>query len=109
MLTLSQYSSVISGTAGETKAEYKLTLLDNNMTIAGNGDVTRRGDTVTIPYTITGNNSGNATQVSVLILDREYSDATKDEAALLQVVQVHSHFHQSFRTRYVEGIIMHTS
>ncbi len=74
------FSSVISGTAGETGAEYKLTLLDDNLTIAGNGAVTRNADTVSIPYTISGANSTNATQVSILILDREYSDATKDEA-----------------------------
>ena len=33
------FTSVISGTKGETGAEYKLTLLDNDMTIAGNGNV----------------------------------------------------------------------
>ncbi len=76
------FSSVISGTAGETGAEYKLTLLDSDMTIAGNGDVTRSGDTVTIPYTISGTNKDNATQVSILILDRAYSDATKNEAVV---------------------------
>ena len=76
------FSSVISGTAGETGAEYKLTLLDSDMTIAGNGDVTRSGDTVTIPYTTSGTNKDNATQVSILILDRAYSDATKNEAVV---------------------------
>ncbi|MBQ9934696.1 MAG: hypothetical protein IJO70_02515 [Lachnospiraceae bacterium] len=76
------FSSVISGTAGETGAEYKLTLLDSDMTIAGNGDVTRSGDKVTIPYTISGTNAGNATQVSILILDRAYSEATKNEAVV---------------------------
>ena len=34
------------------------------------GAVTRAGTTVTIPYEITGSHSGNATQVSVLIMDR---------------------------------------
>jgi len=68
------FTSVISGTKGETGAEYKLTLLDNNMTIAG-GDVTRSGDAVTIPYTISGTNSGNVNRISVLITDKVYTDS----------------------------------
>ena len=69
------FTSVILGTAGTTGAEYKLTLLDSDMTIAGNGDVTRSGDTVTVPYTISGGNSANATRVSVLITDKVYTDS----------------------------------
>ena len=69
------FTSVISGTKGETGAEYKLTLLDSDMEIAGNGDVTRSGDTVTIPYTISGANSGNVNQISVLITDKVYTDS----------------------------------
>ena len=68
-------TSVILGTAGTIGAEYKLTLLDSDMTIAGNGDVTRSGDTITVPYTVTGANSGNATQVSILITDKAYTDS----------------------------------
>ena len=69
------FSSVISGTKGETGAEYKLTLLDNDMTIAGNGNVSRSGDTVTVPYTISGSNSGSVNQISVLITDKVYTDS----------------------------------
>lgn len=69
------FTSVISGTKGETGAEYKLTLLDNDMTIAGNGNVSRSGGTVTVPYTISGTNSGNVNQISVLITDKVYTDS----------------------------------
>ena len=69
------FTSVILGTAGTIGAEYKLTLLDSDMTIAGNGDVTRSGDTITVPYTVTGANSGNTTQVSILITDKAYTDS----------------------------------
>jgi len=69
------FTSVISGTKGETGAEYKLTLLDNDMTIAGNGNVSRSGGTVTVPYTISGKNSGNVNQISVLITDKVYTDS----------------------------------
>ncbi len=77
------FSSVISGTAGETGAEYKLTLLDSEMTIAGNGTVTRNEDTVTIPYTVSGTNSANVTQVSVLLLDKEYTAGNTNNADVL--------------------------
>ena len=69
------FSSVISGTAGSTGSEYKLTLLDNDMTVAVNGTVARNGDTVTVPYTISGTNIGNVTQVSILITDKAYTDS----------------------------------
>ena len=77
------FSSVISGTAGETGAEYKLTLLDRDMTITTTGDVTRNDKTVTIPYSISGNNSENAAQVSVLILDKEYTAGNTNGATVL--------------------------
>lgn len=77
------FTSVISGSAGETGAEYKLTLLDENMTIEENGTVTRTGDTVTIPYAISGSNSANATQVSVLILDKEYIVGNTNNAEII--------------------------
>ena len=77
------FSSVISGTAGETGAEYKLTLLDDGMTIGANGDATRYGKTVTIPYHISGNNSSDATQISVLILDKEYTAGNTNGATVL--------------------------
>ena len=77
------FSSVISGTSGETGAEYKLTLLDDDMTIAANSDATRYGKTVTVPYSISGTNSANATQVSVLVLDKEYTAGNTNGATVL--------------------------
>ena len=77
------FSSVISGTAGETGAEYKLTLLDDDMTIALGSGVTKSGNMVTIPYSIGGTNGGNATQASVLILDKEYTAGNTNGAKVL--------------------------
>ena len=76
------FTSLISGTVGVTGAEYKLTIIDSEMTIEKNGVATRNGNTVTIPYNITGVNAANVTQTSILILDRAYSDDTKDEAVV---------------------------
>ncbi|SDB52971.1 InlB B-repeat-containing protein [Butyrivibrio sp. INlla16] len=69
------FSSVISGTAGSAGAEYKLTIADDELNITP-GTVTRAGTTITVPYTLTGTSAGDATRVSVLIMDSEYSAGT---------------------------------
>lgn len=72
------FSSLVSGTAGSAGAEYKLTVKDANMIIAqtSNSQITRSGNTVTVPYTISGTNASNATQVSVLLTDSAYTAGT---------------------------------
>ncbi len=72
-------SSVIFSSLIPNKTnEYKLTVKDTDMTIAQTGgqDITRAGNVVTVPYTISGTKSGEATQVSVLLTDSEYSFGT---------------------------------
>ena len=65
------FSSVISGTAGEKGAEYKLTIKDKGMSAAvtSGQEVTRSGDTITVPYTVTDVTN----RVSVLITDGEFT------------------------------------
>lgn len=77
------FSSVISGTAGETGAEYKLTLIDDNTIMAANGNITRKGDTITVPYTITKGEGGAVTKASVLILDKQYTPGNTNNANIL--------------------------
>lgn len=67
------FSTVVSGTAGEFGAEYKLTVVDSNIEIKINGNVTRDGDVVSIPYVIGGANSANVTQVSLVVTDNPYN------------------------------------
>ncbi|MGN0365302.1 MAG: DUF6273 domain-containing protein [Suilimivivens sp.] len=77
------FSSVLSGTSGQPEAEYKLTLHDGNMTITP-GTVTRdSGDEVTVPYTIGGTNGDNATRVSLMVLDKEYTAGNTNGAKLV--------------------------
>ncbi|MDD6058542.1 MAG: DUF6273 domain-containing protein [Clostridiales bacterium] len=77
------FSSVLSGTVGQPGAEYKLTLQNGNITIAP-GIITRdSGDGVTVPYTIGGTNGGNATQVSLMVLDKEYTKGNTNGARLV--------------------------
>ena len=77
------FSSVISGTAGETGTEYKLTLIDDSTTMAANGNITRKGDTITVPYTITEGDGGAVTKASVLILDKQYTPGNTNNANIL--------------------------
>ncbi len=74
------FSSVVSGTAGQPGAEYKLTLKAAGLEIAQNGNIIRAGDEVIIPYAVSGADSGDVTQVSVLILDREYQAGKANDA-----------------------------
>lgn len=77
------FASVITGTAGEAGAEYKLTLKDDALGIAVTSGIKANlnNNKLTIPYTVSGDNSANATQVSVLVTDKAYTDA---EAQILK-------------------------
>ena len=66
------FSSLISGTAGQPGAEYKLTLKDTALSAAP-GTITGKGKTVTVPYSGV---SGSPTQLSVVMTDGTWSDAT---------------------------------
>lgn len=77
------FSSLVSGSAGQKGAEYKLTLLDDNISVAVSGEVSRTEDTISIPYNISGSDSEEVTQISVLILDKEYTAENANGAKVL--------------------------
>ena len=79
------FSSRISGTSGEYKAEYKLTVADPKIKIAvpAGKDVSASGKTITVPYAISGDNAGTATRTSVLILDKKYEAGKTDNTSIL--------------------------
>ncbi|MGN0142633.1 MAG: DUF6273 domain-containing protein, partial [Roseburia sp.] len=78
------FSSVLSGNAGQPGAEYKLTLNDSNMIIVTNGTLTRNSSNQAIvSYTLTGSNAANATQVSLMVLDGEYTEGNTNGAKLI--------------------------
>ncbi|MBQ5310766.1 MAG: InlB B-repeat-containing protein, partial [Oscillospiraceae bacterium] len=83
------FSSLITGTAGESGAEYKLTIIDDNLSfdITEGSKITQSGTTFTVPYTVTNDEVNNvaATQVSLLITDKEYTD---DSATVLEYSQL---------------------
>ncbi len=63
------FSSLVSGTAGEAGAEYKLTLLDNSREFSATVGVINAsaGETISIPYT--NATTGTNEYISVLLLD----------------------------------------
>ena len=69
------FSTVISGTYGQAGAEYKLTLKDSDLDLTLSSSAYYSGNTVTVPYSISGSDSSNASQISVLITDKAYSDS----------------------------------
>ena len=76
------FTSLISGSAGDTGAEYKLALLDPGVafdeTAGKNPEINSDGTTVTIPYKVTGTYN----RVSVMMLDKEYEAGNKNEATV---------------------------
>ena len=67
------FTELVYGNAGEEGAEYKLTIKDDKIQIAQGADsVTRSGNTITIPYAVSGDRKASAKRISVLITDEEY-------------------------------------
>ena len=72
------FSTCVDGTYGQVGASYKLTIFDDSLSItAGEASVT--GTKVSIGNTV----SGGPNQISVLILDDEYSDGNTKKANIL--------------------------
>lgn len=90
-------STCISGTPGQNGAEYKLTLCGPNATIAVPSSklVTANQGTVTVPYKISGKAASNMTNVSVMILDKEYKVGNTNGAKLLFYDQLQGSFSNS--------------
>ncbi|MCR5793276.1 MAG: DUF6273 domain-containing protein, partial [Lachnospiraceae bacterium] len=68
------YTGCTNGTAGEFGAEYKLTLKDDNINVVNTSVVTINNDTVTVPYSISGADVGEVSQISVILTDGEWSE-----------------------------------
>ncbi|MBO4927029.1 MAG: hypothetical protein J5379_02105 [Clostridiales bacterium] len=68
------FTSLVSGTSGKAGAEYKLTIIDPNMSVSlpSGSAIREKSGTVAVPFKISGSNSGSATRVSILITDKAY-------------------------------------
>ena len=72
-LNINLASVIFSSEISSTDKTYKLTIRDNDIGITL-GTVTRNGSAVTVPYTISGLNQGNVTQVSVVMTNATWSN-----------------------------------
>ena len=82
------FASLIKDASGCVGSEYKLTLKDKYINIIENGNVTRTGNVVTVPYKITNSNTSNSsgskvTQISLMILDKEFKSGNSNDARIL--------------------------
>ena len=70
------FSSLVSGQAFETGAEFKLTINDEDLVInmPEDGEVSLTDREITVPYEIIGKDASNATQITYLITDIKYQD-----------------------------------
>ena len=66
-------------------AQYKLTVIDDNVSIGltSGSEISVSGSYITVPYTIKGNNAGSVNQVSVLITDMPWSKGNAYNANIL--------------------------
>ena len=95
------FSSVVNGRKGASDAEYKLTLVDDKMTLYVQSHITRVDDKVIIPYALEGDRSGNATQISVMVLDKEYNAEDKKGIRILDYKSVKEVNNGSIDSGYV--------
>lgn len=79
------FSTLISGSFNRSGAEFKLTVKDPNLKISvpSSKPICVSGQTVTVPYAISGITSDEATRVSILILDKEYKAGNTNNAKIL--------------------------
>ena len=79
------FSTDISGTTENSGKEYKLTVVSDNIDFAQLTDtiVTIEGSKVTFPYYVSGEGADDVTQVSYLILDKEYVQGNTNDAKIL--------------------------
>ena len=85
-LNVSQESILFSSRTGTGANEFKLTLLDENLTVGvpDGRTVSSEGAAVTVPFAIGGTDAGAETRASVLILDREYVSGNGNGAAIIR-------------------------
>ena len=94
-LNVNLSSVIFSSEISSTDKIYKLTIKDQDasgymqMVISSEG-ADRGGEVCTVPYTITGAHAGNATQVSVVVTTKTWSDTAgwSDSGELLQYTKL---------------------
>ena len=76
------FSTLVNGEIGKTDAEYKLTVKDDDLKIAvkSGKTVTAEEKTISIPYSISGDDAEAANRVSVFILNKEYTPTNSTTA-----------------------------
>ena len=75
------FSTAVKGEKGGVDTEYKLTLRFNGLPIklADGKEIKIKGDEVSVPFNIYGDNAAYANAVSVLILDDEYKTLARND------------------------------
>lgn len=80
-LNIDQKSILFASSIGDSKDQFKLTLIDKDLSAAipEGKEITAEGSLVTLPYEI----PADAARASVLVLDKEYSEGNPNDAKLL--------------------------
>lgn len=73
------FTKNVSGHPNSYNAYHKLSLLTGSVSAAVNGNAVKTGNTIDIPYSVTGD---SATQLSVMILDKAYTAGNTNGARI---------------------------
>lgn len=73
------FTKNVSGHPSSYNAYHKLSLLTDSISAAVNGNAVKTGNTIDIPYSVTGE---DATQLSVMILDKAYTAGNTNGAKI---------------------------
>lgn len=75
------FTSLVYGKEGQYGAAYKLTMLNKNMRMdITSNELTKTGNSVIVPYALSGSDKNKATQISYLVTNKNY---TADDAKVL--------------------------
>lgn len=71
-----------------TMVKYEPAQQDSNMQVRVGENVTRNGNTLTIPYTLSGSNASAVNQISVLVLNTEYVSGNIEDDDILDYTKL---------------------
>ena len=79
------FSSVVSGTVGEDNTEYKLTIIDQDLSaeLPEHTSVTYSHGVYYFPYSVTGADAKSVNRLSTFVLDKEYTPGNTNDAKVL--------------------------
>ncbi|MBR5347806.1 MAG: hypothetical protein IK125_01045, partial [Lachnospiraceae bacterium] len=84
------FATLVDGTKGEPGATYKLTVIDNEIDLDNlyGEQITFDGNTVTVPFRLTGWHNDKVNRISLLITDNPIEDSSQQDITILEYCEL---------------------